>query len=334
MVERGKNILPVIGFILIVIVVFGGFAFYGRIKDTNDHTVIDNSSRNRLLGYDIDSTGEIPTDGVDKITIRSVSSKVKIFTHNSDRVKAHFYGNVVGFNKDNIPYLEVEKNGNEALVRIVYPVKTGIKISEDTKLDVAIPDGWDRNIEINSISGDVTADQLTGNDVTLNTTSGNIKISEIKAKDNISASSVSGSCNIDKAISDYLKINTTSGSINIDFLEAREITIKTVSGDAKLTAAAEEAEINSTSGNFAVNFTNEVEKINAKSISGNVKLGLPGSAGFTADLKTVSGSINCEDFLMSISSSGKRELKGRVGSGEGEIDISTTSGDIKIYGIK
>ena len=27
MVERGKNILPVIGFILIVIVVFGGFAF-------------------------------------------------------------------------------------------------------------------------------------------------------------------------------------------------------------------------------------------------------------------------------------------------------------------
>jgi len=334
MVERGKNILPMIGFILLVIVAFGGFAFYGRGKDAYNFTVTDNSSKNSVFGYDIDSTGEVATGGVDKITIRSVSSEVKISTHNSDRVEAHFYGNVVGFKRENIPYLEVEKNGNEALVRIVYPAEKGFKISEDTKLDVAIPEEWNRNIEIKSISGDITAKRLTGNDITLNTTSGNMAISEIKAKHTVSASSISGSCSFDKVISDIAKINTTSGSVNIDFLEAKELNFSSVSGDAELNTAAEEAEINTTSGSINVSFVNEFDKINAKSISGQIKLGIPGSAEFTANLKTVSGNIDCKDFAMNISSSGERELKGRVGSGDGKIDVSTTSGDIKIYGIK
>jgi hypothetical protein len=175
--ERGKNILPMIGFILIVIVVLGGFAFFSRKKDTGNFKVIDNTRKKSGFGYDIDSTGKVSTDGVDKITIRSVSSEVKIATHKSDQVNAHFYGNVIGFNKENMPYLEVEKKGNEALVRIVYPAKTGLNITENTKLDVVIPEDWNRNIEVISISGGISADQLTGNDITLNTTYRNNRFS-------------------------------------------------------------------------------------------------------------------------------------------------------------
>jgi lia operon protein LiaG len=333
MVDRGKNVLPMIGFILIIIVIFGGFVLFGQKKNTEKFTGKDNSSIKSGFGYDIDSTGNVSTDGVDKITIRSVSSEVKISTHNSDQVNAHFYGNVVGFNKENVPYLIVEKNGDEALVRIVYPLRTGVNIREETKLNVLIPEDWNHNIEIKSISGDITADQLTGGDITLNTTSGNIKISEIKAKDNISVSSISGNCSIDKSISDYAKINTSSGDIIIDSLEAEDIKFRTISGDAKLNITADEAELDSTSGNIVAEFTDGFEKISAKSISGNVKLGIPGKAEFTADLKTLSGSINCKDFSMNISSSGERVLKGRVGRGDGKINISTTSGDIKIYGL-
>lgn len=331
--ERGKNILPMIGFILIVIVVLGGFAFFSRKKDTGNFKVIDNTRKKSGFGYDIDSTGKVSTDGVDKITIRSVSSEVKIATHKSDQVNAHFYGNVIGFNKENMPYLEVEKKGNEALVRIVYPAKTGLNITENTKLDVVIPEDWNRNIEVISISGGISADQLTGNDITLNTTSGKIEISDIDADGTISASSISGSCNIDKVISDNAKINTSSGDTVVGYLEAKDIKFKTISGHGKLNVTVKKAELNSTSGNIDVDFTNGFEKISAKSISGRVKLGIPGTTEFTVDLKTISGGIDCQDFPMKISSSGKKELKGQVGSGGSEIDVSTTSGNIEIYGL-
>lgn len=331
--ERGKNILPMIGFILIVIVLLGGFAFYSQKQGTGNNSAADNSLRKSGFGYDIDSTEKISTDGADKITIISVSSEIKITTHNSEQVNAHFYGNVIGFDKGNIPYLEVKKNGSEIMVRIVYPTKTGVNIREDTKLDVAVPEDWNRNIEVKSISGDISADELTGEDITLNTTSGEIKVSEIKAGGTISASSISGNCNIDKAVSDYAKINTTSGDVAVGSLKAEDIKFKTISGDAKLNVTAEEAELNSTSGDIDANFLSGFEKISAKSISGNVKLGIPDETEFTVDLKTLSGSIDCKDFSMNITSSGKREFKGKVGSGSGKIDISTTSGNIKIYGL-
>jgi len=333
--ERGKNILPMIGFILIVLVLLGGFAFYNqkKDKDAGNSTQADNSPRKNGFGYDIDNKGQISTNGVDKITIISVSSEVKISTHNSNQVSAHFYGNVIGFKKENIPYLEVEKNGGEALVRIVYPLQTGFSVSEDTKLDVVIPEDWNRNIEIKSISGNISADRLSGNDITLNTTSGKIEISEVKAEGDISASSISGSIGIDKAISDSAKINTTSGDTVVGSLKAEDIKFRTISGYAKLNVMAEKAELNSTSGNIDVDFADEFEKISAKSISGGVKLGIPRKAEFTAEFKTLSGNIKCEDFSMNILSSDKKELKGRVGSGGGKIDISTTSGDIRIYGL-
>lgn len=332
MTERGRNILPMIGFILIVIVVLGGFAFFSPKMNAGNFTVIDNSLNKSGLGYEIDDTREISTDGIDRITIRSVSSDIKVQTHNSNNVKAHFYGSAL-MKKESIPYLEVEKNGSEALVRIVYPSKINAGIKTDTKLDVVIPEGWKWDVEIKSISGDISADRLTGNDITLNTTSGKIEISDIDADGTISASSISGSCNIDKVISDNAKINTSSGDTVVGYLEAKDIKFKTISGHGKLNVTVKKAELNSTSGNIDVDFTNGFEKISAKSISGGVKLGIPGTTEFTVDLKTISGGIDCQDFPMKISSSGKKELKGQVGSGGSEIDVSTTSGNIEIYGL-
>jgi len=332
--NRGKNVLPMIGFILIIIVIFGGFVFFGQKKNAESSMGIDKlTSKKSGFGYGIDSTGNISTDGVDKITIRSISSEVKISTHDSDQVNAHFYGNVIGFSEENIPYMEVEKNGKEALVRIVYPVNTSVNIREDTKLNVMIPEDWDQNIEIKSISGNIAADQLTGEDITLNTTSGRIEVSEIKASGTVSVSSISGNCNIDSLISEYAKINTTSGDTTVDSLKAEDIKFRTISGYAKLNVAVEEAELDSTSGSIDVDFSSGFDKISAKSISGSIKLGIPSEAEFTADLKTISGSIDCRDFSMNILSSSERVLKGQVGSGDGKINISTTSGDIKIYGL-
>ncbi|HEY8500778.1 MAG TPA: DUF4097 family beta strand repeat-containing protein, partial [Clostridia bacterium] len=324
--ERGKNILPMIGFILIVLVLLGGFAYYSQKKDAGNFMGMDNTPVKSGFGYDIDNKDEISTDGVDKITIISVSSEIKISTHSSNRVSAHFYGNVIGIKKENIPYLEVEKNGDEALVRIVYPLQAGFSVREDTKLDVVIPEEWNRDIEIKSISGNISADRLSGNDITINTTSGKIDISEIEAEGDISASSISGTCRIDKAISNSAKINTTSGDAAIGSLKAEDIKFRTVSGYAKLNAAAEKAELNSTSGNIDADFADGFEKVSAKSISGSVNLGISHKAEFTVDLKTISGNIKCEDFSMNISSSDKKELKGRVGNGGGRIDVSTTSG--------
>lgn len=343
-----------IGFILIVAVLMGGFAMAkGFGKDgVFQRNKVSNNSKTRgstLSGYTIDDTGKATVSGMDKIAISAVSSEVNIEAHNSNEVVAHFHGKITTLNKDALPYLEVLKEGKTVVVRIVYPISTNVSISGGTWLDVKVPANWEDDLEVVTVSGTISAPELKGRDIELNTTSGEIKVKNIIG-DQVQMHSTSGSFNIGKLIAeDSFEKGSVSGSFEADSIEAAEVKLGSTSGSTTIRNAVTEkvtstsisgsvqmnlqegsAELSTTSGDLTVSFEKGFDTFKANSVSGSVKLQLPGNSGFKVDLNTVSGDINCGDFSMKILSSGKNHLEAETGDGDGSVEVHTTSGDIRI----
>lgn len=352
--EKGKSIIPMIGFILIVAVLMGGFAIAkGFGKEglfSNDRVSTKSETRGTVLGgYTIDDTGNASASGMNKISISAVSSEVNIETHNNDQVEAHFHGRISTMNKDALPYLEVKKEGDTVVVRVVYPNTMNISMSGQTWLDVKVPEDWDEDLEVSTISGSIIAPRLSGEEISLSTTSGSIasdsidgehvqmnstsgsfKLGKLVARDNFEQGSVSGSFEADRLEAGEMKLESSSGSIVIKSGEVEKTTSTSISGSMQMNLREGSAELSTTSGSISVTFEQGFEEIKANSISGSVKLYIPGNSGFRADVNTVSGDINCEDFSMEMLSSEKRHLEGKVGNGDGRIEVHTTSGSVTI----
>jgi len=352
--EKGRNILPMIGFILIIAVLMGGLALakgLGKGGTFNDNKV-SNKSETRgsaLGGYTIDDTGSATVSGMNKISISAVSSEVKIETHNSNEVEAHFHGKITISNKDALPYLEVKKEGTTVIVRIVYPNTANISISGRTWLDVKIPEDWENDLKVTSVSGLIIAPKLSGEEVELNTTSGEIKVENIEgenvrlnstsgaintgkviARNLFEKSTVSGSFEADSIEADTVKLGSASGSAAVRYAAAEKVTSTSISGSVQINLQGGSAEMSATSGEISVSFKQGFEEFKANSVSGPVNLQIPGDSGFKAEIATVSGSINCEDFSMKIISSKKNHLEAEAGDGESRIEVHTTSGSVSI----
>lgn len=346
--EKGKNILPMIGFILIVAVLMGGFAVARTF--TGKTTTNQNTSKSGVLGgYTIDDTGDVSTNGINKITISAVSSEMNIKTHDSSSVEAHFYGKVSTVNKDLLPHLEVTREGNTAVVKIVYPKTINMSYQGQTTLDVLIPEEWEKDLEVGSVSGKINApdltgdsirvssvsgaietENITGDDVRLNTTSGSFRIGKLVARDYFEKNTVSGGCEIDRVESEEVKLESTSGGTTIKSASIDKVTSNSISGEIEMTMENGSADLATTSGEISIKFEEDFKSFSANSVSGRVKLEIPENSEFKIDVNTVSGDIHCEDFSMKIISTKRNHLEAEVGDGDSTIEIHTTSSGVNI----
>ena len=352
--EKGRNIIPMIGFILIVAVLMGGLACAKGFGETQlfGGKGENNKSKNKTLsfgGYTIDESGQVTTKGMDKISISAVSSEIKIETHRSDEVEAHFHGEISTVNKDALPYLEVLKEGKTAVVRIVHPNVVNISFSGQTWLDVKVPESWGDDLEVTttsgainaprlegdrikagSVSGKISVENINGENVELSSTSGSIEIGTLVAKDLFEKSTVSGSFEVDVLEAEEVKLGSTSGSTSVRYATVDIGSSTSISGSVKMDIQEGSAELSTTSGDISVSFDKSFKGFKANCVSGTVTLRIPEDSEFKVDVNTVSGDINCEDFSMKILSSKKNHLEAKAGDGDSKIEVHTTSGSVSI----
>lgn len=328
-----------IGFILIVTVLLGGFAIARSVKDKaadrNEANINagDNTSSQNTFGipggYSIDDTGDCTTDGVDNISISATSSEIKIQTHQSDRVEARFYGTVFTLSEDMLPHLQINKSGKTISVKVVYPNVMNISISGKTNLEVTIPEGWENDLEITSNSGTISAPALSGKTVEIRSTSGTINASELSGK-TVKVSSNSGEIEMDNINAEDVSLKSTSGNLIIGNVTASgELNMSTSSGNCEVTRIDGNKVIKeSTSGSTRIKDAS-VNNLKCSSASGDAEIGMNGGS---AEVTSTSGEIRVwfeddfEEFSAS-ASSGNVTLEIPEDS-EFSMDISTNSGDI------
>lgn len=177
-----------------------------------------------------------------KITINTKSADIKIKESNDDLIHVELYG------KNDDDYT-VEENDN-------------IKISENKKnifclgfcsykkhITIYLPNNYISEIDLKTISGDVTVEKELFTKTNINTTSGDIKLKR----------------------NNEIKINTVSGDIELEY--ATKIEIGTTSGDVLIDTLNLENNsfINTVSGDININKTNNIY-INTHTVSGDVRI--------------------------------------------------------------
>ena len=229
-------------------------------------------------------------------------------------------------------------------LRVRY-AKSGFRLTwdQEKELTVSVPEGCSfQDVNIRATSGelnlpDVKADTLnlevTSGDIraaseariiAAGATSGNISLQAAGETETVSVGTTSGSAYVEAYEMDTVKATTTSGGIQISADHVKMCDAGATSGNVLISLAeAEQVKVGSTSGTVSVKLA-KFTSLKADTTSGTITAELPEKPGFTAQINTVSGSI---DDDMALSREGSRFV---CGDGSAKVELGSTSGDIRL----
>ncbi|WP_306520233.1 hypothetical protein [Rheinheimera sp.] len=185
--------------------------------------------------------------------------------------------------------------------------------------------------KIHTVNGTITAKQLS-NDVELETVNG--EIDSIGNSGRVRLNTVNGSID-DEGSSGRVNVESVNGEINLQS-SAKEIEVSVVNGEAELMlSGTERLDYSSVNGEIRAAVTNsKAPRINASSVSGSsiLKLDADVSARFKL-VASAGGDINnkiTEQKADKAKYGPRRSLEFSTGSGDGSIDMSTVSGELRV----
>ncbi|GEM_PF-3315939 len=179
-----------------------------------------------------------------KLVIKSYSGDIAIRSSNDKKIRVIATGKLDTAKSEKL--LEITESAD--VVTLNEP-ENAVK---DLEVRIELPTAFAHDIEIASVSGDVSAENLK------------INLADVK---------------------------TVSGGITFNRLNAPKLSIETVSGDVE-THDSSFKSVNGKSVSGEIEIENkESAEVNLKSISGDVKLKLPKSTPFAFNLNTLSGDI-------------------------------------------
>lgn len=161
-----------------------------------------------------------------------------------------------------------------------------------------------REVEVDTVSASISLASVYGRNTELDTVSGEIKCLNLDVND--------------------LSIDSTSGAIVCENTKAQTLDVDNVSGSIRAEGGFNEVDVDSVSGSTRLVCATAPSQIEVDGVSGSVTIALPESAGFTARLDSVSGSISC-DFPGTL---GQDMVV--VGDGSASYRFNTVSGSLRI----
>ena len=230
-------------------------------------------------------------------------------------------------------------------LRIQY-AKAGFRFSFNLNktLTISLPEGTAfKTAGIYATSASMNIAELAADEIRLESTSGDLYAVTRTGK--LSAGSTSGSLSLrqDSPL-ETADFSSTSGSISASLESVKELSAGSTSGDIALTVSgsaakvylhstsgsiraditrADQAEFTSTSGSIQTRLE-AVSSLKIGSTSGSVNAALPTEPGFSCEISTTSGSF---DSALALEKNGKVYT---CGDGSGQVQISTTSGNIRL----
>ncbi len=213
-------------------------------------------------------------------------------------------------------------------IRSDFPLAPGALTANSTSGDITFPDLESDRTSVSTISGDILLSSVSGASVSLSTTSGNIVTGDISGESNVSTTS--GEVRITEAEKN-LSVNSVSGDVRVESLNA-PFRFNTTSGEIIVENGSGSGKASSVSGDIRLSLTDALTgNLTLNTTSGDIALALPETSSFYLDFDSTSGS--CNTFFDDRLSFNKRgnQASGEYGSNsENKLNVSTTSGDLRI----
>ena len=191
---------------------------------------------------------------------------------------------------------------------------TATNVNGDLRLD-----GHSTTMDIRGTSGRLMLDNGTG-DIRVENARGDLSVDTGSGDVELVGVSGTGDVNIDSG----------SGDVTVRGVVASRLLADVGSGDVTLEGvAADDLQLDTGSGRVLVSLDRVPRSTNIDTGSGGITLSLPEAANVDLDIESGSGGITTE-FPISMSSMGRRELRGRIGDGGAHLTVSTGSGSVRL----
>lgn len=257
----------------------------------------------------------VPADGIDKIRVEWISGLVRVQPYEGTDIKLDEMSNVDISEEYALRYKIAD---GKLTVRFCkkhtwYGVDTSMlninEIIKPKELVVSVPramlESGELDIQLDGVSNDTYISSAKLNGLNVNGISGSIAIENVSAKD--------------------MDLDTVSGLIDVSDCAADAIKVVSISGEMTIGGIFGSARLNSTSG--GVWFTDEsdgIKELKIGTVSGDVTMQLPESAGFNMMVSTVSGDVSS---VFGLTKNGSNYV---YGDASADFNIDTVSGDITI----
>lgn len=263
-----------------------------------------------------------PLDARGSIEIENVKGRIEVRTW--DKAEVHIGGSL----GDGVERFSIEGSGDRLEIEVKYPnnssgsepttlllkVPTFANLSIDgVAVDIDVSGTAAREIEIDSVSGDVTVAGAPGT-AEIQSVSGQLRLNLNSA--NVDVESVSGDIALRGRLSGEVDVETVSGNIDIDSRaeRARRVQTSSVSGDAAINAGLADD-----------------GKVSAESVSGDIRVILPKSLSARVSGESFSGSLRAPDAQIDKPKYGPgSSFEHTYGQGRGEVRLETFSGDAEL----
>lgn len=310
---------------------------------------------------------KFPVEGISSIQIAYTKSgnDVAVYEADGNSIIVREYANYEAGNRE---LAEMKQQGGKLTVKGPRRINTFINFNKHIYTEIYLPAGYSGELNIGTVSGgiSISTDLSLEGELNLASTSGDIDTysQNIKAKE-INAASTSGEIRLSVLETGEVNVSTTSGDIWIEKADAPvscastsgEITVSGGAGARRISSTSGDVRVEELSGNISVNTTSGETNIKGETgygnigstsgdvffslaeLSGNISINtssgevtmeLPKEVSLEFEADTSSGEIDTFfDEALSFSKKGNHAA-GTVGSGERKINISTTSGDVRI----
>jgi hypothetical protein len=175
-------------------------------------------------------------------------------------------------------------------------------------------------------SGHIGASEIAG-DVQALAGSGEIHLSDVKGR--VQATAGSGEISL-TGVKGETRLQAGSGRIQIA-QPGDAVVASAGSGRIIVTGATSDLRLHGSSGGITVDGDPGTSSYwDLRTSSGNVELHVPASGSFRFYAKTNSGTINAGIPIVMEGTTGKHELRARIGEGKGRVEVETSSGNIAL----
>lgn len=224
----------------------------------------------------------------------------------------------------------------------------GSKPAEGYTITVFLPLRTFENIRIKTASGGVEVGEVSAENFTINTASGNININAFF--NNVKLQSASGNITLTNPLADNrdvvsldkegapvytaqsLSVCTVSGNAAVSGYRTELFTVHSVSGKTAIDGISGRGQVSVTSGSVDISYAEWNNDLSVSLISGNVKVTLPENSGVALTVNGVSGSVRTDlgQAKGSFMNLGKGTSGDFGGENKHKLDASLTSGMVTV----
>jgi len=259
--------------------------------------VVSLASGCRAYKHTVDEEKRIDLDDVVKIKVKAVVSQIEIIVEDREDLRVTFKG-TLSTASSKTPKLRMHRQGKEVLAKVEYPKHNLSTGKSEVALKVYLPMDYDKKLEIESVSGDLSIDTLEVEELIATIVSGDINMETLEVEE-LTATTISGDIYIHSMEGKTLGMESTSGCISGKYISISALQAETISGDIELDELI-------------------ADKVTGDSISGDIRMSIPKDYELSIDTHSVSGDKNIE---------GGKSDKDAI---KIQMELGTVSGDIEI----